>query len=172
MKKLTLFLCNILLVLYFSLFLISCEKDNNKSMSYKSYGHWPEYQGRWASIRNAAGNVNSNMVFLNISIDEDALFSGTYQRYDFDYTWQMPTHMGTIPVSVYNPGGTESKVNGAIDFGNNMGKAFFEGLGETSFTLDPNSVYEIGISFSGGFQFSGSFVKNTSQTSAVTSGTK
>ncbi len=117
--------------------------DGGGVKTYDSFGEWPQHEGHWSSIIGAAGDKHSQWAYMDITIDTNGVFSGTYQSYHLDYVYNMETNVGTIPISVYNPGGASKTVNGAIDFENTKGLCTFEGIGESSFEIVFNSNNEI-----------------------------
>ena len=152
------------LVIVCAMFLLGCPPDGGpigggQCIDYEGEGWWPEYIGPWESIRNAAGSVNSNRAYLDVDIAADGTFSGIYFDYIYDYTWQMPTHMGTIPVSVYNPFGSARRVCGVINFDEKDGIVNFVGIGETTFTLTIHSAESITLGFPSGFHYTSSNIR-------------
>lgn len=133
----TLILCAVVLV--------GCDDLGSGCPEYVGEGFWPAYEGAWQSIQNAAGDKNKDEAYLDIYIESDGTFSGVYYDYVYDYTWQMPTHWGNIPVPVYNPGGQARSICGLINFAEENGIVNFLGVGETTFYLvqysDDDSSY-------------------------------
>ena len=150
------FLCLILV-------LFGCEKKEKTTDSflcdYESYGLWSSFSGNWKSINDAAGEKHASWAYLNVTLSEDGTFSGTYESYVFDYVYNMPTHMGTIPVPVYNPGGDKNDICGVIDFKNKSGEATFRDIGKISFTLEEHSSNELAFVYSSGFNYTVSNIK-------------
>ncbi len=153
------------LILMAAVFLVSgCifsdDDDSAKKLkTYEGYGEWPEYEGHWSSYTQAAGDKHSTWAYLDININEKGVFSGSYRSYKFDYSWDINTHMGTIPVSVYNPAGTAKAISGAINFESSGGLCTFEGKNETAFDLEINSNNELVFLFPAGFDYSVSIVE-------------
>lgn len=134
---------------------ITDSKDKNDSSlpEYKGFGSWPEYTGAWKSLRNAAGSKNSTWAYLEVSLKDDGTFAGTFQKYQYDYTYNMTTAFGTYPVEVYNPSGRTREIRGAVNFGAGTGIATLGGMGETTFTVQVLSSREIAFIFPSGFGF-------------------
>ncbi len=131
---------------------IGCDQPVN--CEYSGSGDWPEYSGHWESILNATGDKHNDRAYLDIMINNDGTFSGTYQSYIYDYTWMMNTHMGTFPIPVYNPDGNIKDVCGVIDFDEHQGSVSFEGRGEVSFELNIISSDEWALEFPYDFSYS------------------
>ncbi len=121
---------------------------------YSSSGEWPAYSGHWESILNAAGSKHNDRAYLDVTINIDGTFSGTYQSYVYDYTWNMPTHIGSIPIQVYNPGLNKKAVCGVIDFDERQGEVSFAGRGQVSFELEIIDGDEMALVFPDSFSYS------------------
>lgn len=145
--------------------LVACEGSNNGNdqgsvqskdqlPTYTSYGEWPQYEGGWKSLNDAAGSKFETWAYLDITINRDGTFSGTYQSYVYSYTWSMPTAWGPIPTPVYTPDGNLKAVAGAIDFTNFSGEVTFQDIGSTPFTLDIHSGDEVAMVFPSDFTYS------------------
>ncbi len=141
------------------------DKESSGIKQYESFGSWPQYGGKWKSITGAAGSKFARWVYLDITIAEDGRFSGRYSSYQYDYTYNMSTHMGTVPVDVYNPSSSFRDISGALNFGTNTGVATFGGIGETSFTINRISSDEIAFIFPSGFQYTVANVDRSGGTS-------
>ncbi|MHB9027837.1 MAG: hypothetical protein ACYC9O_03635 [Candidatus Latescibacterota bacterium] len=129
------------------------DKKSSSMPVYEGFGNWPEYAGAWKSIGGAAGVKFRAWSFLNVTISNDGIFSGAYQRYRYDFTYNMSTAIGTVPVEVYNPAGNPKAARGAINFDSKTGVMSFEGIGETTFALEVLSSKEIAFVFPTGFTF-------------------
>lgn len=153
------------LLIFTALIFVGCDSDdggdpdndvgNNVDLTeYVGAGDWPEYQGDWASLVTAAGSKYSSWVYLDVTINRDGTFQGTYESYVYDYTWNMYTAWGIIPTPVYVPDGDSMGVSGVIDFNDLTGEMTFEGIGETTFDVVVFSESEVALSFPDGFYYS------------------
>lgn len=119
----------------------------------------PSYAGEWESIRGAAGHKNALRAFLDITINADHSFNGTYDSYMHLYTLNMPTAWGmTIAVPSYGPVGNSQPVSGRIDIATMTGTANFTGIGTTTFAVERE---EGGLSFDfpSGFRYTSAYVE-------------
>lgn len=127
--------------------------------TYKSYGEWPQYTGKWGSLSEAVGSKLSSWAYLDITIGKDATFSGSYKKYAYSSTWNMPTAWGNIPTPIYVSDGIPKAVSGAIDFTKLTGEISFQDIGATSFTLTILSDNDVSMSFPSGFTFTVANIK-------------
>lgn len=143
-------------LIFICLFAFTCSQDDStssKQKTYDSFGSWPQYAGNWESMRQVVGSRSIDDVYLDIKIEDNGLFSGTYQSYM--QTGTMPISIGIVTVyePVYDPDGNKKNVNGALDFDNDYGIATFAGLGEIEFTIYRASSSELKFTFPSDFTY-------------------
>ncbi len=132
--------------------------NSSQPPRYDSFGNWPQYSGEWKSITNAAGGKHARWTYLDITIRDDGTFAGRYSSYQYDYTYHMATHMGTIPVQVYNPSGRFRELSGALDFDAGTGIATFVGMDEVRFSIDRISKDELTLRYPSHFHYTTAYI--------------